>query len=361
MGPSDGDELERMGDESNMIPRGPKLRIGVLGSAGQLGRCLVRHIEAADDLDLAFAATRDQIDLSDFDQIDPWLEAESSALPDLVVNAAAYTKVDSCETEKELAYRMNALAPAEWARRCLQRNIQFFHVSTDYVFRGDGSRPYREEEPTDPRTVYGSSKRAGEVAVLGTNPSALVVRTSWVFGPGRNFVIAILDQAARRRSGELEGPLKVVDDQYGAPTYAGDLAEALLLLGRIGRSTASYPSGLLHLRNAGEATWFSFARAILDQAGYADIVIDPVPTSAFETAAPRPAYSLLCMDRAVAAGVIMRNWSEALAAYLKSLDVPRNLLSNVFSNGWGAGGEETRGIAGSDGITKTSATRPEAE
>jgi len=321
-----------MAHDSEMNSRENRLRVGVLGAAGQLGRCLVRCIEAADDLKLAFAATRDQIDLSDFDQIDPWLEAETVAMPEIVINAAAYTKVDSCETEKEIAYRMNALAPAEWARRCLQRNIHFVHVSTDYVFPGDGSRPYREEDRTDPRTVYGASKRAGEIAVLGTDPNALVARTSWVFGPGRNFVVAILDQAARRRSGELEGPLKVVDDQVGAPTYAEDLAGALLELGRTGHSTGSYANGLLHLRNAGETTWFGFARAILDRGGYADLAIDPVPTSAFKTAAPRPAYSLLSSDRAIAAGVVLRDWNEALVAYLGSGDLPRGLLSDVYSH-----------------------------
>jgi dTDP-4-dehydrorhamnose reductase len=348
-----------MGDGSGLISNSNTLRIGVLGAAGQLGRSLVRQIDAADDLELAFAATRDQIDLSDFDQIDPWLESLTSALPELVINAAAFTKVDSCETEKERAYRMNALAPAEWARRCLQRNIQFFHVSTDYVFPGDGSRPYREEDPTDPKTAYGSSKRAGEVAVLGTDPNALVVRTSWVFGPGRNFVMAILDQASRRRSGELEGPLKVVDDQHGAPTYSGDLAEALLLLGRISHSAGDHPCGLLHLTNTGATTWFGFARAILDQAGYSDIVIDPVATSSFDTAAWRSAYSLLCTDRAIAAGVIMRDWKEALAAYLQSSDVPENLLSDVFSED-ARGSSEDQGVTGPNGNGMKSATRSEA-
>lgn len=311
---------------------GRALRVGVLGAAGQLGRSLVRCIDAADDLELAFAATRDQIDLADFDRIGAWLDSQAAKRPEVVINAAAYTKVDACESEKELAYRVNAMAPAEWARQLMERNIHFIHVSTDYVFPGDGTKPYDEGDATEPKTVYGSSKRAGEVAVLGTDPSALVVRTSWVFGPGRNFVIAILDQAARRRSGELEGPLRVVDDQRGAPTYAADLAEALLTLSRIGRLSGEHVRGLLHLSNAGETTWFGFARAILDGAGYADLEIDPVATSAFKTAAARPAFSLLSCERAESLGVTLRAWNEALIDYLSGGDVPQELFSNVYPN-----------------------------
>jgi len=311
---------------------GTVLRVGVLGAHGQLGRCLVRRIEAASDLELIFAATRDEIDLGDFEAISPWLDSYTADPPDVVINAAAYTKVDACESEKELAYRMNALAPTEWARQLMARNIRFIHVSTDYVFPGDGSRPYREDDETQPDTVYGSSKRAGEVAVLGTDPSALIVRTSWVFGPGRNFVIAILDQAARRRTGDLVGPLRVVDDQHGAPTSANDLAEGLLSICRLGHRSGAYAQGLLHLRNAGETTWFGFARAILDHAGYADLEIEPVATSAFKTAAARPAYSLLDCARANALGIVLRTWTEALVDYLSGPDVPQELLSNVFPN-----------------------------
>jgi len=303
-------------------------RIGVLGAKGQLGQCLVRGIEAAGDLDLAFAVTREQVDLTASDQIAAWLDSEVSDRPDVVVNAAAYTKVDSCESEVETAYATNARAPAEWARELCARGVRFIHVSTDYVFPGDGDLPYREEDPTDPRTVYGSSKRDGEVGVLDTDPSALVVRTSWVFGPGRNFVVAILDQAVRRCTGEIEGPLKVVDDQTGAPTSAADLAEALIELSRRGGDPSGGVSGLLHLRNSNETTWYGFARAILDQAGYRDITIDPVPSSTFETAAPRPSYSVLNCDRATRLGIALRPWNEALASYLSGPDVPVSLLAD---------------------------------
>ena len=308
----------------------PGLRIGVLGANGQLGRCLVRAVAEANDLELCFGVTRDEIDLTASLEIGPWLDSLRSGLPDVVVNAAAHTHVDACESEVELAYQTNASAPAEWARQLSERGVRFVHLSTDYVFRGDGDRPYREEDPTDPKTVYGSSKRAGEIAVQEMDPAALIVRTSWVFGPGRNFVVAILEQAARRRSGEIEGALRVVDDQHGAPTFAADLAEALLELcrrGRRGGLESSAARGLLHLRNSEPVTWYGFARVILDQAGYSDLGIDPVPSSAFETVAPRPAYSVLDCGRAAEMGIVLRPWSEALAGYLSGPDAPTTLLA----------------------------------
>jgi dTDP-4-dehydrorhamnose reductase len=311
------------------VPVGAPLRVGVLGGNGQLGRCVVRAIAEASDLELAFAGIRAEIDLTAEDRIVPWLDGQADSGIDVVVNAAAFTKVDACESEAELAYQVNALAPAAWARALRAREIRFIHLSTDYVFPGDGTRPYREEDPTEPRTVYGTSKRAGEIAVLGTDASALVVRTSWVFGPGRNFVAAIVDQALRRRSGELSGPMKVVNDQRGTPTSAADLADALLALARRSRNGSGrdgLPGGLLHLTNTGETTWFDFAQAILDETGFADIVIDPVPTSEFKTAARRPAYSVLSGERAIGLGIVMRPWNEALSSYLAGPDRPASLF-----------------------------------
>lgn len=299
-------------------------RIGVLGAGGQLGRCLVRQIDSAPDLALAFGLTRNELDLSDAEAlssgIGTWLDGPEDAQPEVVINAAAFTKVDLCETESALAYQVNGLAPGEWARETAARQIRFIHVSTDYVFAGDGKRPYRESDATDPRTVYGASKRAGEVAVLGAAPDALVVRTSWVFGPGHNFVRAILAQAIKRRTGEASGALTVVDDQRGSPTFAADLAFALLAIARQDRE--EWGGGLLHLRNRGETTWFDFAREILDQAGFEDIPIDPVPSSTFETAARRPAFSVLDTTWAESKGIVLPDWKDALGRYLASRDCP---------------------------------------
>jgi dTDP-4-dehydrorhamnose reductase len=151
-----------------------------------------------------------------------------------------------------------------------------------------------------------------------------VVRTSWVFGPGRNFVAAILDQGRKRRTGEQRGPLRVVSDQRGTPTYAADLAEGLLsLLPRMTREAeADRVTGLLHLRNGGETTWFEFARAILDLAGFEDLAIEPVTTDTFPTPAPRPAYSVLDVSRASDLGVELPPWTDALSRYLAGPDRP---------------------------------------
>lgn len=313
---------------------GDRLRVGVLGAAGQLGRCLVREIEVAPDLDLAFAVTRSELDLADTAQIDPFLDrslargpARPSAGPDLVVNAAAFTKVDACETQAELAHQLNAQVPGAWARALRARGIGFVHLSTDYVFPGDGTRPYREDDPTGPRSVYGASKLAGEQLVLAHDPDALVVRTSWVFGPGRNFVLAILDQASKRRTGEKSGPLQVVDDQRGSPTAAADLARGLLAVCRLRAGGRTDLRGALHLCNEGVTTWCGFAREILDQAGYGDVAIDPVATGVFPTAAPRPAYSVLDCSRARALGVSLRAWTEALTGYLAGPDRPTHLIA----------------------------------
>lgn len=304
-------------------------RIGVVGAGGQLGRCLVRQIDSAPDLAASFALTRAELDLSDAaglaEGIARAIDEAAGGPPEVVINAAAYTKVDLCESEQALAYQTNALAPGEWARQLAGRGIRFIHVSTDYVFAGDGTLPYTEGDATDPRTVYGASKRAGEVAVLGHQPDALVVRTSWVFGPGRNFPLAILDQAQKRRSGEAEGPLTVVDDQHGAPTFAEDLAFALLAIAR--QDEERWGGGLLHLRNGGETTWYAFAREILDQAGFGDVAIDPVPSSTFETAARRPSFSVLDCRWAESKGIVMPSWKDALSRYLAGPDCPYKLAA----------------------------------
>ncbi len=320
MGASDGDGLPLMVDSIETTSPQKPIRIGVLGAAGQLGSCLVREIEASDDADLVFATTRDDFDFANPVDLDQWLDARLKGKQtrplDVVINAAAHTGVDACESEVELAYQINALTPAEWARVLAERDIRLIHVSTNYVFSGDVEHAYHEDDPTEPRTVYGKSKRAGEIAVLGTHENALVVRTSWVFGPGRNFVGAILEQAEARRLGNTEGPLRVVNDQVGSPTSARDLAAALVEICFHPNDATRKATGLLHLRNAEETTWFGFAQKILELGGYGELEIEPVSSSAFKTAAPRPAYSVLDCSKARDLGIEFRSWWEALASYL---------------------------------------------
>ena len=283
------------------------MRWVVTGSQGQLGRALVARLEDAGEAVVALG--HGALDIGDPEAVKRFFDAQA-ATPDVVANAAAFTHVDRCESQSDEARRVNAVAPGLLAEACRGSGSRFIHVSTDYVFPGDAARPYREDDPVAPRSAYGRTKLEGEERVRAADPDALVVRTSWVFGHGRNFLGAILDQARLRRRGEAEGPLRVVDDQRGRPTYAVDLAEALTRL--VGREAR----GLYHVANREEASWWDLARACLDASGYEDIDIDRIATDSLDLPAPRPAWSVLDCSRAEALGVGLRPWREALAAYL---------------------------------------------
>jgi dTDP-4-dehydrorhamnose reductase len=256
------------------------------------------------------------VDLPEVDVADPRavkaLLASGGSPVDYVVNAAAFTQVDRCERELENAHRANAVAPGVLAEACAAVGSQLVHVSTDYVFAGDGKAPYREQDEPAPRSVYGRTKLAGEQRVRAVSDDFLVVRTSWVFGEGRNFIAAILSQGRARRDGSASGPLTVVDDQHGRPTYAEDLAGAIVaLLEREAR-------GLYHVANAGVATWWDLARVTLDLAGFSELAIDRIRTEDLDVAAPRPLWSVLDCSRAEAIGARLRSWQNAVRAYLAS-------------------------------------------
>jgi dTDP-4-dehydrorhamnose reductase len=263
------------------------------------------------------------VDLPELDVAEPaavqGLLAGLAAPPDVLVNAAAYTHVDRCEREPEAAWRANARAPGVLAEACRRVGARLVHISTDYVFAGDARRPYREDDPPAPRSAYGRSKLAGEEGVRALCPECLVVRTSWVFGRGRNFVAAILAQAQARRRGEASGPLRVVDDQHGRPTYAEDLAEGLR------RLLEKDARGLYHLAGGGVATWWDVARASLDASGFGDLEVERIRTGDLQQGAPRPAWSVLDCAKAEALGIRLRDWREALHAYLGSPDSPMRL------------------------------------
>ncbi len=288
-------------------------RVLVTGSEGQLGQSLVAQIENDEESVLLAALSHRDLDISDSDAVSRFFEKFSGEGIDVLINAAAFTAVDRCEEEQEVAYRVNAQAPAQLADLCAETACKLVHVSTDYVFDGESPEPYREDAPTGPRSVYGLSKLQGEQAVLASSGDSLVVRTSWVFGPGHNFVRSILRQAAIRREDPNLSPLRVVDDQLGAPTYSDDLAAGILGLGDTGAQ------GLFHLCNSGSVDWCRFAREILDQAGYTELEIEPISTAELDLPAHRPRYSLLDCTRAASAGVQLRPWEEALGAYLALL------------------------------------------
>ncbi len=283
----------------------------VTGCRGQLGRALADLLAGDPERVLVSAVDLPEVDVADRGAVQK-LFGGLPEPPDFVVNAAAFTQVDRCEREPDAAHRANAVAPGLLAEACRQAGAQLAHVSTDYVFPGDGERPYTEEDPPGPRSVYGRSKLEGECRVADALESALIVRTSWVFGHGRNFIAAILAQAVERREARARGPLRVVDDQRGRPTYAVDLAVALVTLLDAGAR------GLYHVTNGGVATWWEVARASLDAAGFEDLEVERIATSELDLSAPRPVYSVLDCSKAEALGVRAPHWREAVRAYLRS-------------------------------------------
>jgi len=287
----------------------------IAGCRGQLGVALTRRLAERDDCELLAG-----VDLPELDVADP---AAVAALlgglprrPDVVVNAAAYTHVDRCEREPEAARRANATAPGVLAEACARIGSRLVHLSTDYVFAGDADRPYTEDDPPAPRSTYGHTKLEGERRVQAVSSDFLIVRTSWLFGRGRNFLAAIVAQAQTRRRGETGGPLRVVDDQRGRPTWADDLAAGILAL------LEARAAGLYHLAGGGVASWWDVARATLDEAGFSDLEVERAATSDLHLDAPRPAWSVLDCSRAEALGIRLRPWREAVAAYLRSPDSP---------------------------------------
>ena len=283
----------------------------VTGCRGQLGRALVARLRADADQELLSATDLPELDVARPDHVKRLFDGLRAA-PEVLLNAAAFTAVDRCESEAQTAWSANAEAPGRLAEACLGAGCRLVHVSTDYVFAGDAARPYTEEDAPGPRSAYGRSKLEGERRVLDASPGFLVARTSWVFGEGRNFVAAVLAQAEARKSGRASGPLRVVDDQRGRPTYAVDLADGLLRLLEAGAR------GLYHVANEGVATWWDLARTALDEAGFPEVAIERIATSDLDLPAPRPACSVLDCSKAEALGVRLRSWREALSAYLRS-------------------------------------------
>lgn len=287
----------------------------VSGANGQLGMELAQLVSACPSFRFVLA-TRDELPLDDFDVINDLIDRHK---PQYFVNCAAYTAVDKAESEKELAYKINADAPGVIAAACKRNNSRLIHISTDYVFNGNGQRPYKEDDPTDPVNLYGDSKLRGEQNVMQQGPASIIIRTAWVYSEfGKNFVKTML-----RLMGEKDS-INVVSDQYGTPTYAADLAEAIMkiisVLDTESDSTGSSHAGIYHFSNEGNISWYEFAVAIRDIAGK-KCEVKPIPTSAYPTPAKRPSFSVLDKSKISAAfGVSIRPWRESLEECLKKLN-----------------------------------------
>jgi dTDP-4-dehydrorhamnose reductase len=262
-----------------------RAKIMVTGAAGQVGSALLR-LSAAEPVRL-IALRREQLDLSDPARVTAVCE---DVEPDIVVNTAAYTAVDRAEEEPELALTVNAEGPGHLARWCCARRRPLIHVSSDYVFSGTSTTPYKEGDPIAPLNVYGRSKAIGEHNIRQSGAPHVIIRTAWVYAAaGQNFVRTML------KLGRERNEVSVVNDQWGSPTYAEDLAKAIYVV--VNRLLSDTPvSGTFHYAGSGEATWFHFAQFIFD---HAEICwrrrpkVTPISTSDFVTLARRPSYSVL--------------------------------------------------------------------
>ena len=266
-----------------------------------LGQAVVGHWRHRQHAVLALS--HQQADITDGPGLAYWMEAFR---PELVINCAAFTQVDRCETERDRAMSINGDALAGLVAAVDQIEARLIHISSDYVFNGEAEAPYREDSPTGPRSVYGESKLRGEEEAMRYRRT-LVVRASWLFGPGGpNFVTTI-----SRLLRNSEAPLRVVDDQVGCPTYTPFLARALWDLAE------RDATGIFHYSNRGAVSWYGFAKEIANFVA-PGAEVEPVATSEFPRPAPRPAYSVLDTKHFEAAvGRRVEPWLAGLAAYLQ--------------------------------------------
>jgi dTDP-4-dehydrorhamnose reductase len=285
----------------------------IFGGNGQVGQELLR---AFNDVEGVVATTRSgslpdgrACEVADFAQPDSLVAVLDRLRPQVVINAAAYTAVDRAEQEPEAAFAVNASAPGVIARWCAQHDVPMVHYSTDYVFNGEGVAPYREDEPTAPLGVYGTSKRDGEEAVRAAGGRHLIFRTAWVYAShGANFLRTMLRVGAERDA------LKVVADQVGTPTSAALIAD-------VTRAAVQHPgklSGTWHLTASGQTSWHGFAEAIFAQAVAIGLLpkaplVEAIPSSAYPTPAKRPSWSVLDNHRLQQDfGIVLPAWQDGL-------------------------------------------------
>jgi dTDP-4-dehydrorhamnose reductase len=287
------------------------VRALLIGKTGQLARELLRA--APPEVELT-ALDRNALDLSDHAAV---FRAVHDSRTDVVINAAAYTAVDLAESEQERAYAINDIAVGSMAQACRERRARLVHVSTDFVFDGAASRPYRVNDPTHPLNVYGASKLAGEQRIATTpNLEWCIVRTAWVYSAtGKNFMLTMLKLMRER------GRVQVVTDQIGTPTSAGSLADCVW---RAARDDDARPN-VLHFTDAGVASWYDFALAIYEEARALaiirnDVQIVPINTTQYPTPARRPAYSVLDKGGTYARlGIEPVHWRVRLREVLREL------------------------------------------
>ena len=274
-------------------------KILVTGANGQLGQCLQKISSQFEEFEFIFTDS-ETLDITNKEEVNDFFWQNA---PDFCINAAAYTAVDLAETDIEKAFLVNADGTENLAEACAENNAQFIHVSTDYVFDGENNLAYTEEDFTNPLGVYGASKLAGDELALEVNPCSVILRTSWVYSEfGKNFVKTMLNLFATKEE------LSIVADQFGQPTNANDLAEAIM---KIIKSEKITP-GIFNFSNLGRISWFDFAEKIAELSE-AKIKLNAIETSQYPTPAKRPKNSVLDIDKISKTYAIqLKSWEESL-------------------------------------------------
>ncbi len=282
------------------------VKILVTGANGQLGKELKQLSSSFPQFEFHFLS-REDLPIHHFELVRNFFNAYH---PAYLINCAAYTAVDRAESETELAFQVNGEAVGVLAAVCKEKNCKLIHISTDYVFDGTAATPYKEDHPTNPKSVYGASKLDGEQQAFRFNPDTIVIRTSWVYSEfGKNFVKTMLKLMPEKEE------LNVVSDQVGSPTYAADLAAAILHI----ISSGKWQAGIYHYSNEGVISWYDFAVAIKELAGN-NCKVNAIPTSAYPTPAKRPAYSVLDKSKIITTfNLQVPGWKKSLETCLKNL------------------------------------------
>jgi dTDP-4-dehydrorhamnose reductase len=291
------------------------MRVAVIGSKGMLAQDLIIRLQESN---IPFwGADLPELDITDAEGVHQNLKTSGASV---VINCAAYTAVDRAESQSDLAFAVNRDGVRNLALACRHLNLPLIHISTDYVFDGALRRPYREDDPPRPMGVYGESKWAGEVELRSILVKHIIVRTAWLFGAlGQSFVKTILKLAREREV------LRVVDDQFGCPTWTGDLADVLTrIVGAVSSVGEDGPWGTYHYCGLGETTWCGFATEIIDQAkAWVPLKaerITPITTAEFPTAAQRPQWSVLdCGNIERRFGIVQKSWKEGLSSVVRAL------------------------------------------
>jgi len=289
----------------------PKAVVIVTGANGQLGKELNAASVVYPQFQFVFLS-KENLDIEQPEQVQQYFK---KLMPAFCVNCAAYTAVDKAETDRDAAMQINADATGLLASVCKSFHTRFIHISTDYVFDGTATAPYREADPTNPVNYYGLTKLRGEQMAVANNKESLIIRTSWVYSEyGNNFVKTMIRLMKEREC------LNVVNDQLGSPTYAADLAKAILdIITASNADSKNWAPGIYHYSNEGVISWYDFAVAIKTLTG-SGCHINPIPTSAYPTPARRPAYSVFDTNKIKSSwNLVIKDWQSRLGAAIARL------------------------------------------